>query len=405
MAQLSKALVFPLLLVGYEISLYLSNDMYLPALPEMMGDLGLTSRTAQLTLTMWFLGNASMPLIIGAITDRFGRRPVLLVGGLIYVLVTIICAVTTNITLFLIARTLQGSMIPSMLIPGYACIHESYERKQAIYILALMSSISVLAPAFGPFLGSLVLYLTNWRTIFWLIGILAAVILLCLSKWMPETLTAEKQQSLHFQTLLKSYWRIVSNKEFMRRMFVLGFIFSGFIAWLTAGPLLLIDSFHYSPIMFGLVQALVFGAYIFGNRLVKYLLEQFTIAHLVWLGLLISVSGSVCGAIFSIYLSQSLLTFIVAMTIFSFGSALCFAPLNRAIIETSTEPMGVRMAIFAVCLGAFAVFGSGLASIFFNGTIASLALLIAAVIVLSCLLDFWDVIIKLLRLGRDNVRV
>src|SRR5579883_2704724 len=81
MTNTSKSFIFPLLLVLYEISTYLSNDMYLPALPQMMADLGLSAKEAQLTLTTWFLGEASMPLIMGIISDRLGRRPVLLMGG------------------------------------------------------------------------------------------------------------------------------------------------------------------------------------------------------------------------------------------------------------------------------------------------------------------------------------
>jgi len=150
MTQHQKLSIFPLLLVIYEIANYLSNDMYLPALPQMMDELGLDAKQAQLTLTAWFFGSASMPLIIGVMADRFGRRPILLLGGMVYVLATIACALSTNGTMLLIARLIEGGMVPSMMVAGYACIHELYEQKEAIRILALMGSISVLAPALGP---------------------------------------------------------------------------------------------------------------------------------------------------------------------------------------------------------------------------------------------------------------
>jgi Bcr/CflA subfamily drug resistance transporter len=384
MTQLPKSFLFPFLLVCYEISLYLSNDIYLPALPEMMKELGLNSHIAQLTLTTWFFGSASVPLILGAITDRYGRRPILLLGGIVYIVMTIICAITSNISLFLIARTIEGAMVPSMLISGYAVIHELYERKQAIQVLALMLSITILAPAFGPFLGSLVLLFAGWRTIFWIIAISAIFCILFLNKWMPETLTPEKRQTLHLIRLGKSYGRIITNKSFMLLMFALGFMFSGFIAWLTAGPLLLINTFHYSAVTFGLVQAIIFAVNILANRLVKNLIERFSVKILIKAGLLFSLVGGWLAFSLAIVCPNSLIAFILAMMVYSFGSGLCFAPLNRSIIETSTEAMGVRMAMFAVWIGVFAVLGSGMASLFFNGEIISLATLIAVLITLSC---------------------
>ena len=86
MKKISKITgLFPILLVVYEISVYLSNDMYLPALPDMMHDLQISATQAQLTITMWFIGAASTPLVMGAFADHFGRRPTLLTGGVIYV--------------------------------------------------------------------------------------------------------------------------------------------------------------------------------------------------------------------------------------------------------------------------------------------------------------------------------
>lgn len=379
-------LVFPLLLVCYEIALYLSNDMYLPALPDMMKSLHLTPQQAQLTLTMWFLGSSIMPLIIGVISDRFGRRPALLGGGIIYVISTLVCAFATNIYSLLIARTIEGSMVPTMLVPGYACIHESFDQKQSIRILALMGSISVLAPGFGPFLGSLVLYVGNWRFIFLIIAIVAAIALASLYRWMPESLPAGKRQPLHLKNLLSSYSHILTNKKFIFLMFALGFNFSGFIAWISAGPLLVIESFYYSALIFGLIQVLVFAPNIFGNHLVRNLLEYFTIDNLIRLGVYITLFGGLLMPVLSFLLPAFLSAFLIGMMIYSFGTALWFSPLNRMIIESSEEPMGIRMAMFIVFINIFAVLGSGSASVFFDGSTLSLAYLTSAAIILACVM-------------------
>jgi DHA1 family multidrug/chloramphenicol efflux transport protein-like MFS transporter len=384
----SFSLFFPLLLVLYEITTYLSNDMYLPALPQMMHDLQLNAQQAQLTLTMWFLGQASMPLLMGVLADRYGRRPILIGGGIIYILATLLCAMAMNSHLLLIGRVLEGAMVASMLVAGYACIHELYQQKEAIRILALMGSISVLAPAFGPLLGSFVLYFSNWRGIFWFIALLASLIVLCLYQWMPETHPPEKQIPLPFSLLFKQYIRILTNLKFMGFMFILGLIFGGWITWITAGPLLIINNFHYSAISFGIIQAFIFLAYIIASHQIKFWLNRLDVSKLIRLGLSITLIGGLLTYVLAYYFNHTLYPFLGAMLFYSYGSALCFSSLNRTIIESSQEPMGIRVALFTVFVSGFAALGSAISSLFFNGTITSLAFLIATAITLACLIYF-----------------
>jgi Bcr/CflA subfamily drug resistance transporter len=387
MTQYSKSLLFPLLLVIYEITIYLSNDMYLPALPEMMRDLNLTTHQAQLTLTTWFLGAASLPLFIGAISDCYGRRPVLLVGGLIYIIATIMCAVITQLSGLLIGRFIEGGMVATMMVAGYASIHELYDTKEAIRILAIMGGISVLAPALGPLLGALVLYFTNWQGIFWIIACLASLIVLLLYYWMPETLAREKQQKVILGQLIKRYVRLLTNKNFMLSILILGFIYCGFLSWVTAAPLLIIESFHHQAIVFGVIQAFVFGAYILGAFGVKYLLNVFEPKWLIRLGLIIILCGSSIMIYNAIYYPRALSIFLLAMVIYSFGSGICFSSLNRTTIEASTEPMGVRVALFSVFITSFSALGSVFSSIFFDGSLLSLAWIITLPCIFACVLQ------------------
>ncbi|MBV9575444.1 MAG: multidrug effflux MFS transporter [Gammaproteobacteria bacterium] len=386
MSQKKPSLLFPLLLVLYEIATYLSNDMYLPALPQLMRELNLTQQQAQLTLTTWFAGQASLPLIMGVISDRYGRKPVLLISGIIYIIATVICALTTHFYVLMIARAVEGGMVAAMLVCGYACIHELYEQKDAIRILAMMGSIVVLAPALGPLAGSIVLYFTNWRGIFWLIAFLAFLSIALLAKFMPETHPLEKRSPLHWAMLFKRYGRIISHTTFMQLMMVLGFIFGGWITWITAGPLLIIENFHHTPLSFGLIQAAIFSVYILGNRCIKYLLTAMEVNMIIRLGLIISLIGGLLALVLSLIFPAQLSPFLGGMAVYSFGSALCFAPLNRLIIESSTESMGAKVAMFTVFLTLFAVLGSISSSIFFNGSVISLACLISSAILISSLL-------------------
>lgn len=386
MSLSKKALFIPLLLVSYEIALYLSNDMYLPALPQMMSELNITLAQTQLTLTYWFVGSASMPLVVGVLADRFGRRPVLLIGAFIYLIATLLCVFATGLHMLLIGRLFQGAMVPTMLVSGYAIIHETYKHKEAIKILATLGSISVLAPALGPVIGSILLLLLNWRWIFIFIFVWSLICFKFLWQYLPETLTADKRESLSVKRLAGQYWRVITNLNFMLYMFGLGFIFAGFLTWITAGPLLTMLGFHFSAFGFGMIQAVVFAAYIYGNKRVKILLEKTDVSKIINQGLILTLISGVIMLICAHYLDHSFYPFLGGVVLYSYASALCFAPLNRTAIETSDEPMGIRVAIFTVFITAFAALGSAMASFFFDGTIKSLAYIMVISILLSCIM-------------------
>jgi Bcr/CflA subfamily drug resistance transporter len=375
--------LLPVLLVFYEVTTYLSTDMYLPALPQLMHDLDTTHHLAQLTITTWFFGTASMQLILGPISDYYGRRPVLLLGGVMFVIATIICATTHTIILLLAARFFQGCAVCSVVVAGYATVHELYKHKQAIQILALMSSITILAPTFGPLIGGLVLHIAHWRVIFWILAIWAIIALLLLCKYMPETNSTTKTP-FSMPILLNNYHAILFNNIFLSHTLVLCLLFSGFIVWLSAAPFLIIDTFHYTPLMFGIFQAIVFSGYILGARCVKYGLEHIGSKQLIKVGVCVALSG----ALLAFLLAHSLMGFILAFTLYATGSALAFGSLNRTAIAACDEPMGLRIAVFSTLMSLTAALTSAGISTFYNGKIMPLGAIIFVTTFLAAIIHY-----------------
>lgn len=377
----SKLLLFPFLLVFFEIGCYLSNDMYVPALPNISTDLNITQHEAQLTLTLWFIGAACFQLLAGPLTDRFGRKPLVIISGFIYVLASLTCAISQDLTLLLIARFIQGVTISTAIVAGYSSIHELYDQRQAIRILAIMGSIIILAPAFGPLVGSIVLYATDWRGIFWIItawGVLATLLLL---KWMPETHPIENRHPIKLNNLLKHYGSIIYNWQFSGTVLVFCFTFAGFIAWITSGPFIVINLFQQTALVFGLLQAVIFASYMIANHLVEHLMKKIGIQRLIEVGLSITLVGGILIAVLTTLFPNYLSVLIISMTIFSFGSGFIFAPLNRLAIEASTEPMGLRMAVLSAYMTAFGSLGSILGSVFYNNTTASFGYIVGSLVI------------------------
>lgn len=391
----SKTRTFPLLLVCYELSNYLANDAYLPALPQLAHDLSIDANVAQLTLTVFFMGTAMMQLIFGPITDRVGRRPVLLGSGLFFITATLLCATTANIHLFLGARFIQGTAITAMLVSGYATVHELFEHKQAIKTLAWMGAITVLAPAFGPLLGSVILLFSGWRTIFIILAVWASIALIGLYYLMPETCTEFKPIAV--KSIAKSYWNVVCNPRFIIPAMTLCFLFALMIAWIAAGPFIVMERFNYTPMMFGVLQAFIFSSYIFGTRWVNRLIGRHSIKSIMTKALIITfIFGSSVLVLIALF-PRSLFDVIVPMMGIAFGSGLSFAVLNRTAIEASTESMGVTMAVFSTFMGLSCVLGSGIVGTsFFDGYITEFAIIVFSLSLLASI--FYLVTLKLVDL-------
>lgn len=365
--------LFPLLLVLYEVVTYLSNDSYLPALPQIQEDLFTTQTLVQLSLTTWFLGTASMQLVLGPVSDRYGRRPVLLVGALVYIITTAICSVATDIMTLIVIRFFQGITITSMIVAGYATIHELFDQKKAIHTLAWMNSIVILAPAVGPLFGAVILYFAGWRWIFGALTIAAMLTTIGLYFYMPETNKDGYKQPIQVSRLMRQYWQIVSNIEFLCYTLMFCLLFCGMIAWIVSGPFLVIETFEYSVFWFAIFQAYIFTGFILGARLVKPFMRIYSLNQLINYGLALALIGGISSPLLSYFWPNFLGGMIISMTCFACGSGLTFSILSRKAIESSQEPMGMRMAIFSSLMSIFGAIGSIIINIFYDNQLMSLS--------------------------------
>lgn len=391
-------MIFPILLALYEVVTYLSNDAYLPGLPQIARDLHTTLHLAQLTVTVIFMGSASMQMFLGPIADRVGRRPVLLLGGLVFIFSTLGCSLTNNIYHLLAFRFIQGATVTSLVIAGYSTIHDLYEQKQAIHILAIMGSITLVAPAFGPLIGSMIMYFSSWRWVFGLLAIAGIFVITGLFFKMPETVKRNTEKT-SLKRIMAQYKNILTNKSFILFSLLPLFLFSALIAWIVSGPFLLIDAFHFQPHTFGIAQVFVFGGLIVGLRMVKNMMEKFPLKKIILIGATTSLIGGIYGLITSILFPHFVWNIIIAMMIISVGAGIVFPIANRLAVESSTEPMGSRMAVSSFLTSIFGMIGSGIVSGFYNGKLVSLGV----IVILFCLIAFLIQFVLIRDMSNDRV--
>ena len=371
--------LFPIFLVIYEISLYLSNDAYLPILPHMAEALKTTVDWLPYTLTFWYTGYAGTQLFMGPVTDRFGRRRTLLTGGAIYVLGSLLCGFSTQLLPFLVGRFIQGATLGSMVVAGYATIHDSFEQKAAIQTLAWMAAVTIVGPALGPLFGSAILIFGSWRWIFFSLAILATLSLIGHYYVMPETNHPRKNKI----SALKVYKRLVFNWRFTGQACAASCAIFAVISWLTAGPWIVSEQFKEPGYYFGIYQAIIFMGFIVGSQLVKPLMKLFFLRKLVIFSLTLTALASATSFVTCYFFPLESIDFLIEMFAIAVCLGISFPILNRLTIEASDESMGARVAMFSAINTVAALLASVVVGLALPITTGELSLIMLVGVALS----------------------
>ncbi|MFM2322163.1 MAG: Multidrug transporter MdfA [Pseudomonadota bacterium] len=345
---------FLLSLILYELPLYFSNNLFLPALPQIQQDFAVSNGTAQLSIAIWFLGASTCQVILGPLSDHYGRKKILLLGGLLFLIATAICSVTASITWFLVARFLQGCVVSTILIAGYATIHERLDRAQAIETISWMGSITVMAPAIGPIVGSLLIHWMSWRWLF--VGLIAwtAVSLYLLQVFMPADPFQAKR--LNLRKIQRDYRKVITNVNFWRYTLAFCALFAGLMAWDTLSPFYLMGYLKFSVLQFGLLQALVYIFFILGIRLQT--ISVCPLKQLILGGLIFAGIYFIFSFVALLYLPEFLIGVMGCVLFFSASTGLIFYSLHRTAVEIPKAPMGTTIAVFSTAMNLFGFLGS-----------------------------------------------
>lgn len=343
------ALLFPFFFLLYEMAGNLSNDLYLPAMPQIAQQFNTNTASIGFTIALWLAGDACFQWLLGPLSDKFGRRAVLFSGGILFIFSTFMCAFSSQLSIMLIGRFIQGIGVSSMMIAGYASIHESFSDQDAVKILAWMTSITILAPMMGPLLGGYLLMWVEWPWLFIFIALLALMALVGLAFTMPTSQHIDRH-ALKFSKIKQGYWQLLQNRLFMWRSMTMAFVYSAVITWITGSPTLLMNNYQLTSFEFGIIQCPIFGGNIIGAQLGQKLITKYASDALIQFGITLSMMS--CGSLFILlYFSFTSLWIIISlMTLIILGAGIVTAPLNRACFQSTTQPKGIVSAMFYMCL-------------------------------------------------------
>jgi len=259
-------LLFPLALVLFEFAVYIANDMAQPAMLQVTREFGVDAGWVPLSMTFFLLGGAALSWLTGPLSDRYGRRPVLL-GGVVFFIVSCLATyLVSSIEAYMALRVLQGMGLCFINAVGYAAVQEAYAEKTAVRVTALMANVALIAPMVGPLAGAALVEVAPWRSCFLFIAACALLALLGLWWKMPETVRpAANPRPL--SSMGGDYLQLLRDRRFVLSVLCIPLLALPLMGWIALSPVLLVEDLGMSTLAYGLWQLPVFGGLVAGNLL------------------------------------------------------------------------------------------------------------------------------------------
>ena len=269
-----------------------SIDLYLPALPELTRDLGASASLGQLTLTASIAGLALGQLVAGPLSDRFGRRPPLIVGLVAYVLFSLACAVAPTIWALIGLRLLQGLAGAAGIVIARAIVRDEHEGVAAARLYSILMVIAGAAPIVAPVVGGQLLLVTDWRGLFVALAAITLMVLVAAAFGLRETLPRDRRRNKGLREIGATFALVIRDRGFVIYSLTLGFAFAEMFAYIAASPFVLEDIHGVSPQGFSLVFAANAMGLMAVSQLNRVLVGRVGLRRLLGLGV---AAGTVAG--------------------------------------------------------------------------------------------------------------
>lgn len=270
-----------------------SIDMYLSALPSMAKDLSVNTSDIASTLPAYFLGLAFGQLIYGPITDHFGRRKPLFIGLSIYVIASFICVFATRLDVLIVARIAQALGGCVGVVVARSAVRDRLNGVEAAQAFSSLMIVQGLAPILAPLVGSLILYLLNWRAIFVFLFLFGAMAFVLAWFKFPETLPPERRQQHTVGSALKNYLALFKDPSFIIPSLASGILMGMMFTYINSASELFIDHLHVSTTWFAVLFAINSLGIIFVSNLNRILIKTYSALYLLRLGACLQLFGAV----------------------------------------------------------------------------------------------------------------
>ncbi|MDH5546182.1 MAG: multidrug effflux MFS transporter [Gammaproteobacteria bacterium] len=337
-------------------------DTYLPSFPAIEAEYGISRGILSQSLAFYLAAFAISTLFWGPLSDRLGRRTVVLATLFLYLLASIGCALATDYTSFLFFRLLQGVAAGGGLAAGRTMIRDVYNPQDAQRAMSRVMMMFAIAPAVAPIVGGALHEAFGWRSVFYFLAIYSALVFLVVSLRVPETLPLSMRQSFHPLNVLRVYGNTLVHRRFQSLVFIVACNFGGMFMYIAGAPTVIFDFLKTDVHDFGIMFSSMVGGMIVGAWLSGNLAHRWHAQRTVGLALILITLGTVLNVAQALLLSPQLLTTILPLMLYTFGMGIATPAMTVLSLDCFPKNRGAASA------------AQGFVQMMGNAAIASLAI-------------------------------
>lgn len=352
-----RSLLFYAVLVAMSTTGPLAMNIFVPSIPGLMREFSATSGTVQLTLTVYLAGIAVSQLFYGPLSDRYGRRPAILIGLTLYVIASQLCALATSIETLMAARFVQALGGASGMVLSRAIVRDVHGREASASVLGYITMVWVLVPMFAPALGGLLDEIASWRTSFHVLSVFGMAVL-ALTVWkLPETNPPEARLQSDGASLTSGAAALVREPLFIGYTLTLGLCSAVFFTFLAGAPFIMVEVLSRTPFDYGIWFMLISIGYMTGNFLSGRYSQVVGIDRMITIGNGLAVFGALTMLGVGLTGMLSPLTLFGPMLLVTLGNGLTIPNGTAAAVSVLPKTVGA-----AAGLSGFAQMAIGAAA-------------------------------------------
>lgn len=300
----------------------ISTDLYLPSLPAIARDFSSDAAGVQLTLSVFLIAFAIGQLVYGPLSDRFGRRPMLLFGLALYVAASLACLFAAGIEMLIAARFAQALGAASGVVLGRTVVRDVHGREGAARVLSYIAMAMALAPALGPILGGYLQSWFGWRANFLALSLFGGATLIAVAALLPETVPERDPTATRPRRLLANFASLARHEDYRAYVMITACAYAGIFAFISGSAFVLIETLGLSPELYGVSFAVMVAGYMLGTFLSGRLTLRLGLERLVAVGALVGLLGGGAMAALSAAGVLTLWAILAPVFVFTVGAGL-----------------------------------------------------------------------------------
>lgn len=359
-------------LVGLVAYAAVATDLYLPAIPAMVADYGVTEADGQLTLSVFMLGMAVGQLIFGPLSDFYGRLPVVTVGTIAFIATSVACAFAPTMEFMWLARLLQGLTAASGPVIARAIVRDRYHGNRAAQVMSMLGAAMAVVPLIAPTIGSWVLVLVHWRATYGVLALFAVAVLIGLRQF-TESAPAIGQGSLGILRVLKLFSSCLSNSRFVGYQLCGTASYSAILAYLSTVAFFMRDVFELPPEYFGYAFAVSVAGFMVGALICSRLVLHWGMNTTLTVGVSLSLLASLLQWWLAGHAEPNVIPLAVSSFTIFFGIGLTSANSAMGAVSLFPHAAGSASAVYGFVHAVTAASTGFIAGQLYDGTLVPTA--------------------------------